>query len=372
MTYYFDHNATSFIDDDTLELILNAHKDLRGNPSSVHALGRKAKAQYLKAKDKLGSYFKVKSNQVIFVQSATQALNWLLTQKHYKHIISTDLEHACVYNTLKKIEKNGTKVTYLHPGIPGTVSLKDIQSALSDDTDLVILGLANSETGIIQATHEISSFLKSKNIPIFIDAVGLFGKAPFEYDQHVTAYVISSHKIHGPKGIAALIHSNPSELTPLTYGGHQENSKYAGTENLPAAIGFSHAVDKLFDSPLLYRSIEEKRDYFEKGLAEQMPITVIGKNTLRTCNTSCIRFHGIPGETLLQLLDQNHIYASHGSACSSGALEPSRVLLNMGLSLKETKECLRFSFSKFTSFEELDFAIKLITTITSELNKINL
>lgn len=368
MDIYLDHNATSIIDDDALSALISAHKECFGNPSSTHALGRKAKAKYLNAKDTIANFFNVTSQQVFFTRSATEAINWLLFHKNYKHIISTDLEHAATYNCLKELEKRGTKVTFISPGLKGHINKEDLEKAITEQTDLIILSSANSETGIIQNTHEISRLSKSKGIPFYVDAVGLLGKGIFEVDQNVTAYVISSHKIHGPKGVAALIHKHPEELSPWLLGGYQENSKLAGTECLPQIIGFAHAFKKLVqDQSQIHDDLKLKQESFESALKKHLEITVIGENEPRVANTSCICFKGISGETLLQLLDHNHIYASHGSACSSGALEPSRVLVNMGLKYSEAKQCLRFSFSKFTTKDDIQKALISVIEIASAM-----
>lgn len=371
MDIYLDHNATSIIDPKILQFLELAYKDYYGNPSSTHSAGRKAKAKYLNAKDSLAKFFNVTSSEVFFTSSATEALNWLLFNKPYKHIISSNLEHAATYNSLKELEKKGTKVTFIAPLIKGYVSVNQLQEALSQDTDLVILSAANSETGIIQDTKPLSKLAKTKNIPFYVDAVGLLGKGIFELDPNVTAYVISSHKIHGPKGIAALIHKDPENLSPLFYGGYQENNKRAGTESLPEIIAFAEAFKSVLKDQDLLAQIELKKSYFEKRLKESLKISIIGEDQNRVCNTSCICFDGVSGETLLQLLDHHHIYASHGSACSSGALEPSRILINMGLKYSEAKQCLRFSFSKFTTSEEIDQAIAIIIEIVSSLKKMS-
>lgn len=371
MDIYLDHNATSVIDDKVLQTLERAHKHYVGNPSSTHALGRKAKASYLNAKDVFASFFKVTSSEVFFTRSATEALNWLIFNKPYKHIISSNLEHAAVFNSLKELEKRGTKVTFIAPGIKGYVDQEDLKEALSDHTDLIILSSANSETGIIQETQPLSSLAKSKNIPFYVDAVGIVGKGLFNIDPNVTAYVISSHKIHGPKGIAAVIHKNPEDLNPLYYGGYQENNKIAGTESLPQVLGFAEAFKALINHQDGLQEIERKRDFFENTLKKNLEITIIGSSQKRVANTSCIHFHDISGETLLQLLDQKQIYASHGSACSSGALEPSRVLVNMGLSYQKAKQCLRFSLSKFTTQEQLNQASLIIIELVLSIKAVS-
>lgn len=367
MDIYLDHNSTSIIDQEALNLMLTAHQDFFGNPSSTHAIGRKAKAKYLNCKDIIAQFFKVTSSEVFFTRSATEAINWLLFHKPYKHIISSNLEHAAIYNSLKELEKRGTKVTWISPGLKGFVDIEDLKNAMTLETDLIFLGAANSETGILQKTTELSKEAKLRRVPIYIDAVGILGKAVFEIDPLVTAYIISSHKIHGPKGIAALIHKKPQDLNPLFYGGYQENGKIAGTESLPQIIGFSNVFKKLIENQDSIASIQAKRDLFEMKLKHHLDIKIIGENNERVSNTSCICFHGISGETLLQLLDHNHIYASHGSACSSGALEPSRVLINMGLSYSEAKQCLRFSFSKHNTEEDIITTVSTLLQIDAAL-----
>jgi cysteine desulfurase len=367
MEIYLDHNATSLPDPEAIKLMANAYSDCYGNPSSIHKFGRKAKAQYLKAKDLIAHYFGLTSKELFFVSSATEALNWLLLHKPYKHIISSDIEHSAIYNTLKILEKKGTKVTFLHPGIKGAVSLDDVKSGLCKDTDCIILGAANSETGLIQDTKEIGALAKSLNIPLYVDLVGLIGRGVFNADPNVTAYVFSSHKIHGPKGIAALIHRNPKELNPLNYGGHQESGKKAGTENVPHALAFAYAFKTCFEKNQDFEEISSKRDYFEALLAQELELDIIGKNFPRVSNTSNICFHDISGETLLQLLDTHHVYASHGSACSAGALEPSRILIHMDLGFNKAKSSIRFSFSKFTTQQEIEHSVDVIINIIKEM-----
>lgn len=370
MSFYFDHNATSILDKEVLEILVKSIQEYQGNPSSVHAEGRKAKSAYLKAKDVFARIFKVQTKDVFFTSSATEAINWLLLHKSYKHIVSSDLEHAAIYQTLKQLEAKGTRVTFIHPGKKGYVSSEDLIAAIDEETDLIFLGSANSETGILQNTQPLSEIAKSRNIPFYVDAVAELGKASFVIDPNVTAYVISSHKIHGPKGIAALIFKQSHNLHPLFFGGHQENGKKAGTESVAHAIAFSLAFSKILHHEQELQKIKTLRDHFESLLKNELDLTVIGENQPRVNNTSNICFHGVGAETLLQLLDLNHIYASHGSACSSGALEPSRVLINMDLPVTDAKECIRFSFSKNNQLSEINQAVNLIINIIRELKVI--
>lgn len=371
MEIYLDHNATSKPDRDVLELVMQAQQAYWANPSSTHALGRKAKAKYLSAKDKFAKFFNVTSQQVFFVSTATEAINWLIFNKPYKHIVSSDLEHAAIYNSLKIVEKKGTRVSFLSPKEQGFIDAEMLTNAITEDTDLIILGAANSETGIIQNLDQIAELAKQKNIPIYVDAVGLLGRGAFKPHPAITAYVLSSHKIHGPKGIACLIFKNPHDLQPLTYGGYQENGKKAGTENLASVLGFAEAFEKQVLDFSSFDTIKHLRNLFEETLKSKLEVTIIGEDKERVHNTSCIRFHQINAETLLTYLDHHKIYASHGSACSSGALEPSRVLLNMGLSPREAKETIRFSLSKYTTEDEILTACQLISEIIGEIKKLS-
>jgi cysteine desulfurase len=366
MEAYFDHNATSKMDKDVQEALILALKEGFANPSSVHALGRKAKARYLKAKDQMGQALKLPSKNIFFSHSASEAITWIL-HSGFRHIVSTNLEHLAVIKRLEALEKQGTKVTLLRPLKKGSITVEDLATLELQTVDCVILGAANSETGIIQDLDEVSLFLQKHHIPLIVDAVGILGKAPFNFTKHVTSYIVSSHKIHGPSGIAFFSHQNPNDLPPFVFGGYQENGKKAGTENVVGSIGFSCAFQNVLSDQFPFASIKEKRDLFEKILKQSIDVEILGEEFPRVFNTSLVRFKDISAETLLHLLDQNKIYASHGSACSSGALEPSRVIMNMGFSKKEASECIRFSFSQFTTLEEITFATDVIIQLAKHL-----
>jgi len=364
MEAYLDHNATTPISPEVLRVLLETYQDYYANPSSTHALGRRAKARYLKAKDEIAACLQIPSKEIFFTQSATEALNWILFHKPYKRIVASKLDHAAVYQSLQVLEKQGTSITWLEAK-EGQILPEDFEKQLPLEADLILLGAASSETGIIQEIKPLAKIAKEKGIPLFVDAVALLGKGPFQPIPEVTGYIFASHKIHGPLGVALLTHKKPHELQPWLYGGSQEHKKKAGTENLPAIAGFAHAFQKaLHQHPL---DVREKRDYFETELAKVLNIEIIGKHLNRIDNTSCIRFKGVSGETLLHLLDEQGVYASHGSACSSGSLEPSRALLAMGLTFSEAKECLRFSFDSTTRYEELNFAIQILTELCQSL-----
>lgn len=366
MEAYFDHNATSKLDKQVQQTLISAMQEGYANPSSVHALGRKAKARYLKAKDQIGRVLNLASKNIFFTASASEAITWLL-HAGYKHIVSTNLEHLAVIKSLEHLEKHGVKISLLSPLKKGSLCIEDFDCLDLTTVDCVILGAANSETGIIQKLDPICDLLSPYHISLIVDAVGIMGKAPFSFNPKVTSYIVSSHKIHGPSGIAFFSHQKPQNLPSFVYGGYQENGKKAGTENVVGVIGMTEAFIKITEGSFPFDLIKEKRDLFEKILKQGLDIEVIGENVSRVYNTSLIRFKNVSAETLLHLLDQHKIYASHGSACSSGALEPSRVIMNMGYSKKEASECIRFSFSQFTTIEEIDFATRVIITLAKHL-----
>lgn len=357
---YLDNNATTELDPLVLKEML---KDLGPpyNPSSTHALGKKAHLMLIEAREKIASLLKVKSEEIIFTSGATEGLNMLIkglaTPKG--HIITTDIEHASIYNTILDLEKKGYSVSFLKTD--GSPSLAQIKEAIEENTNLLVFSAVNSETGIISDFEEIAAFAKEKNIALILDGVALLGKKSFSIPLGVTAMAFSSHKIHGPKGIGLVYLSASAKLKPLLLGGSQEWQKRAGTENLSGILGFAKAIELAYEN--LDANVEKMlslRDFFENALAKTLDISINGKSHRRICNTSNISFNGIDAEDLLMQLDLNKIAASHGSACSSRSLQPSRVLLNMGLGMPKAKSSIRFSFSRLTSHEQLIKTVNII------------
>ncbi|HSX12785.1 MAG TPA: cysteine desulfurase family protein [Rhabdochlamydiaceae bacterium] len=358
---YLDNNATTALDKRVLEAMLAELEKEPANPSSVHSFGREAKNRLQAARRTIADYLQVKPSELFFFSSGSEALNTLLRSFSRGHIITSDIEHSAVHKTVQLLEKRAVSATYLSTGLWGAVQPEQVRKAIRPETQLIILSAVNSETGVKNPIEEIASIAKEASIPFIVDAVSLLGKEPFKIADGVSAIVFSAHKFHGPKGVGlAWIHPR-FKWEPLITGGDQELSKRAGTENLWAIIGCAKAIALLNQElPEAAQRMQQLRDRFENKLQEQLPHVQINGQGPRVVNTSNLSFLGIDGEDLLIKLDLNGLAASHGSACSSGALEPSRVLRNMGLSKEEAGSAIRFSLSRMTTEEEIDQAIDLI------------
>ena len=286
---------------------------------------------------------------------AQKALNLaILGLKPKAQIISTQIEHAAVFETIKRL---GNPITYLPVGREGHVKIADVEAAITPNTSLIVLGAVNSETGVKNPIEEIGEIAERMHIPFIVDGVAWLGKEKVVIPKGVSAMAFSGHKIHAPKGIGLLFVRKGCKLDPLLTGGGQEALRRAGTENLPGIIGFAKAIELLeVELPEATVRMERLRDQLERGLNE----VIINGTGPRICNTSSVTFPGMDGEALLIQLDLQGIAASMGSACSSGSLEPSRVLLNMGLSNREALSTIRFSLSRFTTEEEISSTLSLL------------
>jgi cysteine desulfurase len=343
------------------------------NPSSIHAFGREAKGKLVKAREMVASYFQVKPQEVIFTSGGTESMSLLLKGLIHPalkpHIISSDIEHSCVEKTLLDLQRQGCDVSFLPAGKQGFVPLEDIQSAITPQTQFFVFGAANGETGVkIPDLAALADLALQRNISLLLDAIGWFGKDPFFFHPGILGAGFSAHKFHGPKGIGfCLLRSSP-HLSPLFLGGGQEYGLRSGTENLTGILGLAKAIERLKeDLPTSSQSIRALRDRFEQNILSQIPSVYRNGTGERVCNVSNLCFDGVDAETLLIQLDLHGVLTSHGSACSSGALEPSRILLRMGLSSSLARSSLRFSLSKFNTQEEVDHVVKLLKNLVPRL-----
>ncbi|NGX40059.1 MAG: Cysteine desulfurase NifS [Chlamydiae bacterium] len=362
---FFDHNATTPIDPRVIEVM---HKEMKmgpSNPSSIHSFGRAAKGRLAKARETIAAYFGKRPKEFTFTSGGTESLHLaILGLEPKRHIVTSSIVHAAISRLLDHLKTKGLEVTYLPVAPSGHVSPSDVEESLRPDTDMIILSVANGETGIKTPIHEIAALASAHNIPFIVDGVALLGKETFSIPDGVTAMAFSSHKIHGPQGMGLLYHHKKCTLKPLFYGGGQESKRRSGTENLAGIIGLAKAIDLLNDElPSATEKMEYLRDTFEKKLKELIPGIQIIAPAPRLPNTSSITFPNTDGENLLIQLDMQGLAASMGSACSAGSLEPSGVLLAMGLSREEALRTLRFSFSRFTTEEEIDRGSKLIASV---------
>lgn len=364
---YLDNNATTIVDKRVAQVVLEELQSYPSNPSSIHTFGKRAKKLLNAARNTAASFFKVKSEEVIFTSSATESLNTAI-KGYFRangkgHIISTNIEHAAIFNTLCEMQKEGFDVTFLNVGKSGALLPQEMERAITSNTKLIILSAANTETGVKTDLVAFGEIASKHGIPLIIDGVGILGKEPFsEIPKGVSAICFSGHKIHAPKGVGLLIFKPNFKFAPIITGGGQEFNKRAGSENLAAIIGMGKALEILQeDIQSASNKMRTLRDLFEKDLQEKFPQKIkINGDCARISNTSNLAFLGIDGESLLLTLDQKGLMASAGSACSAGAMEPSRILLNMGIERGIAKSSLRFSLSRFTTKEEIEDAVKII------------
>lgn len=362
---YLDHNATTPIDPLVLEAMKVELAIGPANPSSIHYFGQEAKKRLTKARHALAAYFGIKPSELIFTSGGTEAINLILrgffAAYPDAHGISSNLEHAAVLETLKSFP-----VTFLGGNASGAITPQQVVEAISPKTRLIALSAANSETGVKTDIEAIAKIAAARDIFFFVDGVALLGKEQFSIPAGISAMAFSGHKIHGPKGSGVAFIRSPHKIKPLLTGGGQEYGLRSGTENLAAIIGLTKAVELLKDKlPAATEHMRQLRNYFEEKVKEKFPKAHVNGTGPRLPNTSNIAFPGINGEELLMQLDIAGVAASHGSACSAGALEPSRVLINMGLSRKEAGSSVRFSISRDTTQAEIDHALKILSKIVS-------
>lgn len=368
---YFDNNATTPLAKEVLEILCQSFSEIPANPSSTHFFGREAKAKLLSARETIARFFQVKPSELIFTSGGTESVNLLIKGTAQPlsigSIITSNIEHACVEKTLTSLEKNGWQIKRLRASSAGNIEYSQVEQAIDTTTKMIVLGSANSETGVKAPIKEVGKLAKQHNIPFIVDGIGSFGKEIFTFPDGVTGIALSSHKIHGPKGVGLVLLRPFHKITALLDGGGQESGRRSGTENLEGILGLSKAISLLEDT--LSPSIAHMtylRDLFENTLV-QNKLALVNGAAPRTANTSNLAFPGIDGETLLMCLDLEGIAASHGSACAAGALEPSRVLQNMGLPLPLVRSSIRFSFSRYTTEEEIRKALEIIERIIHKL-----
>jgi cysteine desulfurase len=373
---YFDNNATTFLDPDVRKIMIEILNEDIANPSSAHTPGRKAHAHLNKARREVASFLGVKTSEIVFTSGGTEGLNMvirgIMRRDTHGHIITSDGEHAAVQNTVKDLERDGYDVTRLSIGKSGAVTAEAVRGAIRDDTKVIALMAVNNETGIKTDIEAVAAVAQEKGIPFIVDAVALMGKELFTIPEGVTALCISGHKFHAPKGVGAVFLRATTKMSAMIFGGEQEYHMRGGTENVVGIIGLGEACRQLREClPEASERMARLRDMLEEGIATRIPNAVVHKGSgERVVNTTNIAFPGVQGETLLIKLDQEGLAVSHGSACAAGALEPSRVLLNMGIPREEVRSSLRFSLCRMTTEAEVKKAIEIITNVVERVRSI--
>ncbi|MPW26299.1 cysteine desulfurase NifS [Alkalibaculum sp. M08DMB] len=373
---YFDYAATTPLDKEVLEKMIPYFSEKFGNPSSIYSEGREARKVIDEARQKVANSINANANEIFFTGGGTEADNWALkgvafaNKNKGNHIITTVIEHHAVLHTCEYLEKHGFEVTYLKVDEYGLIDIEELKTLIKDTTILISIMFANNEIGTVQPIKEIGQIAKEKNIYFHTDAVQALGNVPIDVrDLKVDLLSISAHKIYGPKGIGALYVRKGVKVDNLVHGGAQERKKRAGTENTPAVVGFGEAC-YLAVTDLLKRNqkTEELRDYLIKSILSTVPnVQLNGHPTKRLPGNANISFEFIEGESLLLSLDLVGISASSGSACTSGSLDPSHVLLAIGLIHEIAHGSLRVTLGKNTNKEEIDYLLEQLPPIVQRL-----
>lgn len=365
---YLDNNATTGVDPRVVEAMLEDLCPIPANPSSVHSFGKEAKKKLNQARQTISSFFHARPEEVVFTSGGTEALAMLLRGFYALHprchIVSSNVEHSATTALLRDLESQGAHLTLLPAGLWGAVQPHQLEEALQKKVDLIVLMSVNNVTGVKTDLPAIAALAEKHNIPLIIDGVSHLGKELFNIPKGVSAMAFSGHKFHAPKGIGLALIKPPFKIAPLLVGGTQEIHRRAGTENLAGVLGLAKAIELLSQElPTATPRMEKLRNRLTEGLMAKIGNVVIHGQGPRICNTAHIGFPGIDGETLLLQLDMNGIAASHGSACSSGGLEPSPILLNMAIPMSLARTSIRFSLSRWTTSEEIEEAIDIISRL---------
>lgn len=374
---YADNAATTKTAPEVLEAMLPFFGEGYGNPSSLHQKGREAKAALTEAREKIASLLGAKPNEIFFTSCGSESDNWAIkgaahaNAKRGKHIISTKIEHHAVLHSLAALEKEGFEVTYLDVDTDGRVSVEAAAAAVREDTILFECMFANNEVGTIEPIAELAAAVKAKNPKtiVFTDAVQAVGNIPVNVEElGVDMLALSGHKIHTPKGIGALYIKNGTRISNLVDGGGQERGKRGGTENVPYIVGLSKALEMAIDGLPEMERVEKMRDRLINGILAEIPYARLnGPREGRLPGNVNISFEFIEGESLLLLLDMAGICASTGSACSSTSLEPSHVLLSIGVPVELAHGSLRLSISRDTTDEDVDYILEKLPGIVQRL-----
>ena len=380
MTIYADNAATTRLSETALNAMLDLMKDNYGNPSSLHHKGQRAKELVEEAREDIANCIGAKPNEIYFTSGGSEADNQAILSAAYygaergkKHIISSKFEHHAVLHTLDKLKKEGFEVTLVDVYKNGIVKPEDIASAIREDTALVTIMTANNEVGTIQPIEEIGRICKEKGVIFHTDSVQAVGHIPVDVNKFKCDLLsISSHKFNGPKGIGVLYCRKGTVLTPLINGGAQERNKRAGTEYTYGIVGMAAALKEAvakMDESIKY--VSALRDKIIEGVSDIERSFVNGDREHSLPGTVNMCFEGIEGESLLLLLDGDGICASSGSACTSGSLDPSHVLLSMGVPVEIAHGSLRLSLNSYNTEEEIDIILSSIHRIVPYLRSIS-
>ncbi len=373
---YLDNAATTKTAPEVVEAMLPYFTEFYGNASSVYGFAGNSKEAMAKARETIADALGANANEIYFTAGGSEADNWALkaTAEAYKakgnHIITTKIEHHAILHTAQWLEKNGFEVTYLNVDENGVVKLDELKAAIRPETILISVMFANNEIGTMQPIKEIGEIAKENGILFHTDAVQAFGQVPIDVNElNIDMLSSSGHKLNGPKGIGFLYIRKGVKIRSFVHGGAQERKRRAGTENIPAIVGYGAATERAVRT-MKERTEKEKelRDYLIDRVLKEVPYTRLnGHRTDRLPNNANFSFQFIEGESLLIMLDMEGICGSSGSACTSGSLDPSHVLLAIGLPHEIAHGSLRLTLSDETTKEDIDFVVDKVKEIVARL-----
>jgi len=377
---YLDHAATTYVRKEVLEEMMPFFTQNFGNPSSVYKLGQDNKKAVELAKARIAKAIGATPSEIYFTAGGCEADNWVIkgiasaNRSKGNHIITTEIEHPAIINSCKYLEKNGFEVTYLGVDEDGKIRLDELRAAIKDNTILISIMFANNEIGTIQPIAEIAKLAKERGVYFHTDAVQAVGNLKINVAElGVDMLSMSGHKFYGPKGIGALYIKKGTKIDALIHGGGQEQGKRAGTENVPAIVGMGKAIDLTYQDFDRYNSkILALREKLINGIFEKIPyVKLNGHRTDRLPGNVNFSFKFIEGESLLLMLNMKGVSGSSGSACSSGSLDPSHVLLAIGLDHGTAHGSLRLTIGEDNTEEDIDYVLEILPAIVERLREMS-
>ena len=380
MDNYFDNAATTRTDDEVLKEMLPYFSENYGNPSSIYKLGRTNRRAVEIAREQVAKAINADPNEIYFTAGGSESDNTAIRGIAYaykqkgNHIITSKIEHPAVLETCKQLEKEGFEVSYIGVDENGIINLEELKSEIKKTTTLISVMFANNEIGTIEPIAEIGKIAKEHNIVFHTDAVQAVGSVKIDVkEMNIDSLSLSGHKLYGPKGIGALYVKKGVRFQKFVNGGHQERNKRAGTENVLGIVGLASALERAYNTMDEHnKKIKELRDYYEAEVKAKIPYMKInGDINNRLPGNSNISFRFIEGEGLLLNLDLKGICASSGSACTSGSLDPSHVLLAIGLPHEIAHGSLRISIGKYNTKEEIDYLVENLVEIVNRLREMS-
>ena len=378
-TIYVDNNATTRVAPEVVEEMSPYFSELYGNPSSMHFFGGQVQTKVEEARERVAGLIGARPQEIIFTSCGTESDNTAImsaleSNPEKRHVVTTRVEHPAVKNLVGQLKREGYRVTELPVDRDGLLSMDEVSRVIAEDTAIVSVMWANNETGVLFPVEEIANLAKRRGAIFHTDAVQAVGKIPINLvESQIDMLSLSGHKLHAPKGIGVIYVRRGTRFSPYIIGGHQEEGRRGGTENVPYIIGMGKACElaanHLDDMNVRVRGL---RDKLEDSLLGKIPNSIVnGDRDQRLPNTSSISFEYVEGESILLKLSDKGICASSGSACTSGSLEPSHVLRAMGVPFTAAHGSIRFSLSSYNTEEEIDFILKVMPPIIEELRAIS-